>query len=251
MRACAPRAAPLARGATGTAYARRRARARCCAAATRPRGAVEAAKAELLQSLQGLERGAAASEEQAAEVDRLAAAVEALNPTRDPLASPLLNGQWELVRCWVRCCSQSFWLVRPLRPLVHAADSAELTVHAQIYTTSASILGLSKPKVLRPWGAIKQALDNRTLRAENLEGAPLFNAVRAKLTPRGEDDIVDVKFDTFRLLNSLKVQAPERARGWLKVTFLDEQMRVCRGDKGNLFVLTMVDRDYSLPAEGW
>merc|ERR1712205_111911 len=47
-------------------------------------------------------------------------------------------------------------------------------------------------------------------RAENLEGAPLFNAVRAKLTPRGEDDIVDVKFDTFRLLNSLKVQAPER-----------------------------------------
>eukprot|EP00793_Prasinoderma_coloniale_P000452 PRCOL_00005437-RA len=182
-----------------------------------PRPARSVARAEeLLKSLEGIDRGAAASEEQAANVDALAAALEALNPTDDPLSSARLNGQWEL-----------------------------------LYTTSASILGTSKPKWLRPWGKILQALDAGSLRAENLEGAPLFNAVRAKLTPRGADDIVDVQFDTFRLAGFLKVKAPERARGWLKITYLDDDLRVCRGDKGNLFVLSMHERDYSLPAEGW
>ena len=40
-----------------------------------------------------VERGATATPAQAAEIDALAAAVEAVNPTPAPLASPLLNGQ--------------------------------------------------------------------------------------------------------------------------------------------------------------
>ena len=170
------------RWALGARRAPRAARARARALGPAPSAAALQAKEELLKSLEGIDRGAAASEEQAANVDALAAALEVLNPTDDPLSSARLNGQWEL-----------------------------------LYTTSASILGTSKPKWLRPWGKILQALDAGSLRAENLEGAPLFNAVRAKLTPRGADDIVDVQFDTFRLAGFLKVKAPERARGWLKV----------------------------------
>ena len=48
-------------------------------------------------------------------------ALEKLNPTKAPLASPLINGKWELV-----------------------------------YTTSASVVGSSKPAFLRPSGPIYQ-----------------------------------------------------------------------------------------------
>ena len=50
-----------------------------------------------------------------------------------------------------------------------------------------------------------------------------------------------VQFKTFKLLGLLPVSAPPSARGELAVTYLDEALRVSRGDKGNLFVLAMRD----------
>jgi len=38
----------------------------------------------------------------------------------------------------------------------------------------------------------------------------------------------------------LRVPAPASARGVLETTFLDDSLRVSRGDKGNLFVLVRV-----------
>lgn len=44
----------------------------------------------------------------------------------------------------------------------------------------------------------------------------------------------------FRLLG-------EKARGWLDVTYLDEQVRIARGSRGSAFVL--LKRDFHLDAE--
>jgi hypothetical protein len=52
---------------------------------------------------------------------------------------------------------------------------------------------------------------------------------------------VAVKFEQFKFLNLIPVTAPDSARGWLDTTFVDETLRISRGDKGNLFVLEMVD----------
>lgn len=54
---------------------------------------------------------------------------------------------------------------------------------------------------------------------------------------------VAVQFKTFKLLNLIAVTAPPTARGELAITYLDEELRVSRGDKGNLFVLTMDNAD--------
>ena len=35
----------------------------------------------------------------------------------------------------------------------------------------------------------------------------------------------------------LRIPAPKRAVVFLDITYLDEELRVCRGDQGNLFVL--------------
>eukprot|EP00899_Mesostigma_viride_P006431 jgi/Mesvir1/1578/Mv14547-RA.1 len=170
---------------------------------------IQEAKENLLSAIAGVERGLTATPEQMDEIDVLAQKLEKLNGNKKTVTSPLLNGKWEL-----------------------------------LYTTSGSILGRKNP--LRPRGPIYQTLDNRSLRGLNAETWPLFNSVTAKLTPATASR-VDVKFVQFKLLGLIGVNAPDSARGWLDTTFLDEEIRVSRGDKGNLFVLRMVDPTSSLP----
>lgn len=162
---------------------------------------------QLLERIAPLKRGLLATDEDRAEVEALAAELERLNPTKRPLAAPeLLSAKWEL-----------------------------------LYTTSASILGTSKPALLRPSGPIFQFIDAEGLRAKNQETAPFYNSVTAALEPLS-DSKVKVVFKTFKLLNLIPITAPPSAVGELDVTFLDEELRVSRGDKGNLFVLAAAER---------
>jgi len=52
---------------------------------------------------------------------------------------------------------------------------------------------------------------------------------------------VGVQFKQFKLLGLVPINAPESARGKLDITYVDEDLRISRGDKGNLFILEMVD----------
>lgn len=132
-------------------------------------------------------------------------ALEALNPTPNPLEAPeLLTGCWRL-----------------------------------IYTTSDSILGVTRPRPFRPRPRILQSIDASKLAAKNEEWVLrglLKNSVRAKLTPRDDGRTVDVQFKRFGI-GWLRIPAPPSARGVLETTFLDDSLRISRGDKGNLFVL--------------
>jgi PAP_fibrillin len=191
-----------------------------------------AAKDAVLSSLAGLNRGVSANTEQQAAVEAAVRKLERLNPTRpNTLASPLLNGKWEL-----------------------------------IYTTSVSILGSNRPPFLRPLGAsaavlsrkvlahpcggcgllalfgtltrapsrcagpIYQTIDAPRKRAKNQETWPFFSSVTAELTPTSKAS-VGVQFKTFRLLGFIPVTAPEAAKGSLSFTYVDEELRISRGDK--------------------
>ena len=132
--------------------------------------------------------------------------LEAANPTPKPLEEPeLLSGCWRLV-----------------------------------YTTSDSILGISRSRPFRPQsGRILQHIDATKLQAKNEEwvlNGLLKNMVRADLSPKDDGRTVDVQFKRFGI-GWLRVPAPASAKGVLETTFLDETLRISRGDKGNLFVL--------------
>ncbi|KAE8009080.1 hypothetical protein FH972_005534 [Carpinus fangiana] len=90
-----------------------------------------------------------------------------------------------------------------------------------IYTTSQSVLQTQRPKFLRPNGKIYQAINVDTLRAQNMETWPFFNQI--------------------------PIKSPGSGRGQLEITYLDEELRVSRGDRGNLFILKMVDPSYRVP----
>ena len=69
--------------------------------------------------------------------------------------------------------------------------------------------------------------------------------VKAELTPETKSR-VGVQFKQFKLLGLIPITAPESARGKLDTTYLDDELRVSRGDRGNLFVL---ERYEELPKE--
>ncbi|CAM6100220.1 unnamed protein product [Calypogeia fissa] len=171
----------------------------------------EKLKFELQIEIAPLSRGASATEEDCERVDEIARKLEKLNPTKDPLQSSLLNGKWKL-----------------------------------IYTTSETILKQSRPAFLRPNGPIFQAINVDTLRAQNLETWPYFNQVTANLQPVSGSKVI-VNFDFFKIAGLISVKAPGRARGELEITYLDDELRISRGDRGNLFVLVMEDPDYRVP----
>lgn len=166
-------------------------------------------KEELFDLIEPLNRGALATPEDKERVDAAASALEALNPNPATLACPLVNGGWELR-----------------------------------YTTSASILGLSKPPFLRPSssGKIIQVIDAVNLKARNIEPGPLFNQVSADLDPLSSTRVA-VRFQEFKIFGLIPIKAPARAKGELDITYVDEDTRISRGDLGNLFVLTMDNRD--------
>eukprot|EP00803_Ostreobium_quekettii_P002312 evm.model.scf_2018.1 EVM.evm.TU.scf_2018.1 scf_2018:5583-9956(+) len=167
----------------------------------------DANKAELLELIATVDRGSSATEKEQAMIDELCTKLEQANPTPKPLESPLLNGQWEL-----------------------------------LYSTSKSILGLNRPGLVRPRGPIYQILDAPNLKARNRETSPLYNEVSAELTPVSNSR-VNVKFTRFKVLGTFGFPFPEmKTTPWLDTTYLDDDLRISRGYRGNLFVLAMDDR---------
>ena len=146
------------------------------------------------------------------EIEELIRQVEATNRSSSPGADSNLSGEWDT-----------------------------------IYTTSTSILGLGKPGFLQA-NRIVQEIDAPNLRAKNVEyfqfgPLQIVNSVDAKLTPVSPKKF-NVNFIQFNILNlfSINVEKNNRFTGWLEVTYLDEDLRISRGNKGNLFVLVKKDK---------
>ena len=190
-------------------------------------------KAELLEAIAGKNRGLLATEADKvailAEVSRL----EDRNPTPRPLeATDLLEGDWRL-----------------------------------LYTTSKGILNLGRIPPL-PLGQIYQCIRTSTARIYNIaEVAELpylegIVSVAARFEPVS-DVRVNVKFERSivgpRRLIGYKspsdfIQQIEAGKnffpaldfgiesrdqlGWLDITYLDKDLRIGRGNEGNVFVLT-------------
>mmetsp|Transcript_27189 Transcript_27189/g.50983 ORF Transcript_27189/g.50983 Transcript_27189/m.50983 type:complete len:191 (-) Transcript_27189:113-685(-) len=163
----------------------------------------EKLKSEILQLATETRRGLTATPDQQRKIKETFERLEKLNPTAKPLQSDKVNGVWDLQ-----------------------------------YTTSESILGKGGfPRI----GPIQQMIDTKTLTAYNSEvvdyfGLKIPRKIEAELIPR-TDCYTNVQFKKF-LIGPLGFDAPEQFKGALDITYLDDDLRLTRGDKGNLFVLT-------------
>lgn len=188
-------------------------------------------KAKLLEIIAGRNRGLLSSE---ADKVRVLTAVEQLedhNPTSNPvLAKDLLDGDWRL-----------------------------------LYTTSRGILGLDNIPLLQ-LGQIYQCIRVNEAKLYNIAeivGVPFLEgivSVAAQFEPVS-DRRVNVKFERSiiglqRLIGyrtpSQLIQNIESGKkflpidftienrdqqGWLEITYLDQDLRIGRGNEGNIFIL--------------
>lgn len=166
---------------------------------------------ELLSLCKEAQRGLASPEgsEARAKIMKLVEELEKMNEIKEPLKSSLVNGNWDLK-----------------------------------WTTSDSILGTKRSKWRRPRSdrPIVQMIDAVNLKAANYEPRKFLwinyqNSVEAVLEPTSPS-CTNVIFKKFRIGRLFSIKAPARARGVLDTTYLDDSMRISRGDKGNIFVLT-------------
>lgn len=160
-------------------------------------------KKDILERSRKVEGGLTETAEDRAQIISIFESLEKLNPIAKPLLSDDVNAIWKLE-----------------------------------YTTSDSILGRNG---FRKEGSVYQKIDAKNLQAENSEVINVFGIkvprkVTAQLTPI-TDSKVAVKFQVFSV-GPISFKAPESARGELDITYLDKDLRLSRGDKGSLFVLT-------------
>ncbi|MGF1480799.1 MAG: PAP/fibrillin family protein [Cyanophyceae cyanobacterium] len=188
-------------------------------------------KAELLEAVAGKNRGLLGNEIDKVRVLSIVEQLEDENPTPNPLeAKELLEGDWRL-----------------------------------LYTTSRSLLGLDRVPLLQ-LGQIYQCIRTASTKVYNVAeivGVPLLEGivgVAARFEPVSERR-VNVRFERsiIGLQSLIKYRSPgdfvgqieagkkfaaldfgienRDQQGWLEVTYLDEDLRLGRGNEGNVFVL--------------
>lgn len=193
-------------------------------------------KAELLEAVAGKNRGLLGNEIDRVKVLSIVERLEDENPTPTPLeASDLLEGDWRL-----------------------------------LYTTSRSLLGLDQFPLLQ-LGQIYQCIRTASFKVYNVAeifGLPFLEgivSVAARFEPVSERR-VNVKFERsiIGLQSLLKYRSPgdfirqieagkkfpaidfrienRDQQGWLEITYLDEDLRLGRGNEGNVFVLAKEKR---------
>jgi PAP_fibrillin len=186
-------------------------------------------KADLLRLLADKNRGLQASTAAKQEIELGIAAIEATNPTTQPLQQPDLLGDWRL-----------------------------------IYTTSTSLLNLGRIPLCH-LGNIYQCIRSGNIyNIAEINSLPYLSSVvsvvasyqplsdcRVKVDFRrsvaGLQTVVDYQSPGawIEKLNSgqklLAVDFPidnPKANSWLDVTYLDADLRISRGNQGSVFVLT-------------
>ncbi len=188
-------------------------------------------KSELLNAIAGTNRGLSATETQKQAILATIAQLEDRNPTARPVeAAALLEGDWRL-----------------------------------LYTTSRGILGINQFPLIN-LGHVYQCIRVKQAKLYNIAevaGLPLAEgivSVSARFEPVSERR-VDVSFERsiIGLQRFIGYQSPSAfiqqieagqkfaaidftinrdQSGWLDITYLDENLRVGRGNEGSVFVLT-------------
>jgi PAP_fibrillin len=187
-------------------------------------------KADLFRLLTASNRGLSASNTEQLAISAAIADVETTNPTLRPLESAVLGGDWRL-----------------------------------IYTTSTSLLNLGRLP-LSDLGQIYQCIRLDTSRIYNIaeiQSLPYLSSlvsVVAKFQPINERRVqVDFERSIVGLQNLLGYQSPaafidkiispakllaidfpinsNNRDSWLDITYLDEHLRISRGNQGSVFVL--------------
>ncbi|KAL3684321.1 hypothetical protein R1sor_002343 [Riccia sorocarpa] len=201
---------------------------------------IEDVKKAVMRSVSNTNRGKNTTYQQRRSILQQLEELESLNPTSDPVNSPLFSGRWALL---------------------YTAPVDEETADKYAGTEEGPFLARVKPA---SFGTVKQnrsvqVIDSAAGVAENIAYFTVLGAkgnlnIRGSVTPaprKPEGAVrVNVTFESF-VLTIGNWRSPSislswiKPQGWVDTTFLDDDMRIGRGDKGSIFVSSRMKQDES------
>ncbi|XP_057960535.1 plastid-lipid-associated protein, chloroplastic-like isoform X2 [Malania oleifera] len=218
---------------------------------------ISSLKKALVDSFYGTDRGLRASSETRAEIVELITQLEAKNPTPAPTeALTLLNGKWILA--YTSFAGLFPLMSRGTLPLVKVEEISQ-TIDSETFTvqnsvqfsgplTTTSVSANAKFEVRSPQrvqikfqeGIIgTPQLTDSIVIPENVE----FLGQKIDLTPF-KGLITSLQNTASSVVKTISNQPPLKipisnssAESWLLTTYLDEELRISRGDGGSVFVL--------------
>ena len=207
-------------------------------------------KAELLQLVAGKNRGLLASEKDNVNILATVEKLEDQNPTKNPFNNPeMLNGDWRLLYT----TSKSILNLENL-PLAHLGEIYQcIRVEANKIYNIAEISGLPFLEGLVSVAAkfetvsitrVNVKFNRSIIGLQRLLGYLSPKDLISKIEQGKNFPAFDFKFGEPVLPSFLpsgfdRFSAPkqEREPGWLEITYLDNNLRIGRGNQGNVFIL--------------
>ncbi|CAL5344445.1 hypothetical protein CsSME_00032655 [Camellia sinensis var. sinensis] len=217
---------------------------------------IDLLKKQLVDSFYGTDRGLRATSETRAEIVELITQLEAKNPTAAPTeALTMLNGKWILA---YTSFVGLFPLLSRTLPLVKVEEVSQI-IDSQNFTVQNSVL-FSGPLATTSFSTnakfeVRSPKRVQIKFEEGIVGTPQltdsivlpenveFLGQNIDLTPfKGLiTSVQDTASSVAKTISSqppLKFSIPSNnAESWLLTTYLDEELRISRGDAGSVFVL--------------
>ncbi|MCY7332267.1 MAG: PAP/fibrillin family protein [Pseudanabaena sp. CAN_BIN31] len=191
-------------------------------------------KANLLNAIAPVNRGLQMTENQRKAIFSAVAYLEELNPTPAPTQSPeLLDGDWLLLFT----TSQELLKIDRF-PLYRLGN-----IYQCLRVAEGKIFNVAEIKGLPLLGGLVSVCANFTVVSEKQVKVNFERLVAGSQSLIGYRDVSSF-IDTLRSPKKLLAVdfqiKRENQKGWLETTYLDRDLRIGRGNEGNLFVLRRV-----------
>lgn len=189
-------------------------------------------KTTLLEAIAGKNRGVLANETEKAAILSAVAQLEDRNPTPRPLeAKALLDGNWRLIYTTstelLNLVRFPFWQLNQIYQCVSTAD-------AKIY----NIAEVSSFPYLEGIISVAARFEAVSERRVNVNFERSIVGLQRLINYQSPSHFIQ-QIETGKKFKAIDFNIERRdQKGWLEVTYLDENLRIGRGNQGSVFVLT-------------
>ena len=191
-------------------------------------------KANLFNAIAPVNRGLAMSEDQRKAIFSAVAYLEELNPTPAPNQTPeLLDGDWLLIFT----TSQELLGIDRF-PLYKLGN-----IYQCLRMAEGKIFNVAEVKGLPLLGGLVSVCANFTVESDKRVRVNFERLVAGSQSLLGYQDVnsfINILRSPKKLLAiDFKIKREDQ-KGWLETTYLDQNLRIGRGNEGNLFVLRKI-----------
>ncbi len=207
-------------------------------------------KDDLRKAIAPTNRGITASESDRQMIASLVAHVEDLNPTPAPLsATSLLAGDWRLLyttsqellgidRVPLAQLGNIYQCVRPERSRIYNIAEINSLPYCEALVSVVAGFEPAQTEPSEGTGGLSQGLSERRVNVKFNRGVIGLQRVLGYQSPAQYIE----KLEATEKINFLQgfdfAINSDRQQGWLEITYLDDDLRIGRGNQGSLFVLT-------------